>query len=594
MSTGRLEMPSRKSVLHALTAFVLCQLAGSTQAQPALSSAAPQLQRVDTLERVFPDRWPAASGTAPSLHAPRGSLVSFPFVVRSTADTTCELSVAPPRDANGQQLAARISTYHVLPVPVEANNNGGCKTSPTAIPPKAWLEQFVRKAPFEVCEVLIEGGRVELKAGRTHAVLVQADIPPNATPGIYSGKLTCRTTSGTVSADFAVRVHRTVLPAPLPLHATHWLFAQPRNLTNGEPPAWWSERHWELLANSGKQLRRYGQDTILTPLIDHEIPLIQTIRERDGTYTFDFSRFDRWVTLFLGLGFRRIAGHHIAMLPEKWIYDGVFVDDRKTGKRERLVARGNSNPKWVAFIPLFYQALHEHLAGKGWVELYLQHQLDEPKDERLYRLLAEIARLYLPGVRTIDAINSRPKHFSPWVDTQVFSLGIMAKEQLLAKERAAAGTRSWLYHCCSPYPPHPNRHLDERLTDSRLYPWLAYLLNADGYLYWGANVYRGADPYKTSIGPLPNGSQDPGHPPGDNWMFYPGPDGLRASMRMVAFLDGMEDHALLTKLANTDRTAADAIMARIARSIRDYETTPPAYHSARQLILETLDRLPKQ
>ena len=106
----------------------------------------------------------------------------------------------------------------------------------------------------------------------------------------------------------------------------------------------------------------------------------------------------------------------------------------------------------------------------------------------------------------------------------------------------------WLYHCCSPYPPFPNRHLDERLSDSRLYPWLAHLLDADGYLYWGANILRGADPYATSVGPLPNGSQDPGHPPGDNWTFYPGPDGLRPSMRMVAFREGLEDHSLVSGL----------------------------------------------
>ena len=147
----------------------------------------------------------------------------------------------------------------------------------------------------------------------------------------------------------------------------------------------------------------------------------------------------------------------------------------------------------------------------------------------------------------------------------------------------------WLYHCCSPYPPYPNRHLDERLADSRLYPWLAYLLQAEGYLYWGANVYRGADPYTGSIGPLPNGSQDPGHPPGDNWFFYPGPDGLRASMRMVAFRDGIHDHVLLAMLADRDRQAADEIMQSIARTVKDYEKEPPAYHRARQALLLALD-----
>jgi len=75
-----------------------------------------------------------------------------------------------------------VSIHHILSVPVEANNNGGCKTSPTVTPPEAWLKQFVRKAPF------------------------------------------------------SVHIHQTHLPTSFPLHATHWLFAQPENLTNGDPP----------------------------------------------------------------------------------------------------------------------------------------------------------------------------------------------------------------------------------------------------------------------------------------------------------------------------------------------------------------------
>ena len=35
----------------------------------------------------------------------------------------------------------------------------------------------------------------------------------------------------------------------------------------------------------------------------------------------------------------------------------------------------------------------------------------------------------------------------------------------------------------------PNTHLDERAVNVRLYPWLAYLYNAEGYLFWGANMY---------------------------------------------------------------------------------------------------------
>jgi len=214
--------------------------------------------------------------------------------------------------------------------------------------------------------------------------------------------------------------------------------------------------------------------------------------------------------------------------------------------------------------------------------------LDEPRDPEEYGRLAALAREHLPGVRTKDAINSRPREFSPLVDIQVFSVASLEAEHDLAEERRANGQSVWFYHCCSPYPPYPNRHLDEPLSNSRLYPWLAYLLNADGYLYWGANVYRGADPYETSIGPLPNGSQSPGHPPGDNWMFYPTKDGLIPGMRMLAYREGLLDYTLLTMLAEKNKPAADRIMRGIVRSLTDYAQRPRTFHEARRQMLRLL------
>jgi len=559
-----------------------------------LVSAAPidaplSIVRVDSLERIYPDMPPHPASPDGPLCVPRGATATFQFGVISQSDAVCALSAARPTTRDGGILAGDVGTYEVISVPVEANNNGGSKSGVGRIPPESWLKEFVRKAPFEVAEVMAPADRFQARAGVVHAVLVEVHVAPDAEPGVYSSSLRVTAGEASVRAPFALRVYKTTVGDQMAMHSTHWFFPEPENLTSGERPQWWTQRHWELIENSGRALRAFGQDTILTPLVDYEESLIQVTRQEDGTYSFDYSRFDRWMNLFIDLGFRRFAGHHVSMLPEKWVYTGVFFTDAKTGKKERLVEHGRGTQEWLEFIPTLYSSLYAHLKEKGWVELYLQHQLDEPKDGELYEKLAALARKHMPGVRTIDAINSRPEVFSPLVDVQVFALTILAKQQKLAEERRQAGQAVWLYHCCSPYPPYPNRHLDERLTDSRLYPWLAYLLKADGYLYWGANIYRGADPYKTSVGPVPNGSQDPGHPPGDNWFFYRGPDGLLGSMRMAAFRDGMLDHALLTMLAHKDPAKADAIMHRVARSIKDYQKDAAAFHQARRHLLEALD-----
>jgi len=506
----------------------------------APSLAALQIAPVDIHERLYPDRPPPPSPPE-AIHVPRGARAVLQFAVSSdeVGPVTVSLS-AISLDPSGKKLPGEVKVYTLHPVHVEGNTQGNMINRPGGAVPEGWMQHLVRAAPFDTLEVLVESPAFASEAGRTHGLLLELAVPTDAEPGDYSGRVTVNAGRQSASARFHFRVHATVLPEAQSLHSVHWLWPEPHNLTRDNVPEWWSERHWTLLENSGRQLRRFGDDTLYTPLVNYREPLIQISTRPDGGYEFDYARFDRWVETFRKLGYRLFAGHHILNLPLNHA-GGVFVVDAKTGPKRPLF-NPSQREEWLGFLPAFYESLQAHLAAKGWTNLFLLHQYDEPRDASLYRRLAELAREHLPGVRTSDAINSaRQDVFSPLVDVQVFNLLGLNRSQALVRERVRAGKDSWLYHCTSPYPPHPNRHLDCFLTESRLYPWLCFKLGAHGYLFWGANIYRGADEYKTSIGPFPNGSQNPGHPPGDNWFFYRGPDGLRPSMRMVSFREGVID-----------------------------------------------------
>ncbi|MBN1491659.1 MAG: DUF4091 domain-containing protein [Phycisphaerae bacterium] len=551
---------------------------------------------VDVLDRVFPDRMPTGAATAEPIHVPRNAVACFQFGVHSETGGTLRCEIESVSSPGSKPSAYATKVYELLPVPVEANNNGGSRTQVGVRPPGTWLNALVREAPFEVAEVLVSRDEMQLRPGRTTALLVEITVNADAAPGLYRHRLRLRHGTVEVVLPFSLVVRETVLPAEGGLSTTYWLSADPKDLTTDKPPLWWSEPHWQLLAAAGRTLHAFGQDSILTPLMNGPEPLIRTIRHSDGSTTFDFSRFDRWSELFLGLGFRRIEGQHIAgghTLRMPPMQGGIYVWDADTGTKTPLITRESRNEAWLEFLPVFYRALGEHLANKGWIEHYSQCQMDEPHDLESYRQLTALAREHLPGARTQDAINSDPAKYSPFVDVHVFALTTLAKNQELAQQRRANGQSVWLYHCCSPYPPYPNRHLDESLVNSRLYPWLAHLLRADGYLYWAANMYRGADPYTSSIGPLPNGSQAPGHPPGDNWFFYPAPDGLRASLRMVAFREGLIDHRLVSLLAEREPDLARQIIADIARSATDHAKDPASFHAARKKLLDALARFPE-
>jgi hypothetical protein len=539
--------------------------------------------QVDAATRVYPDLAPEPMQYPVPLSVPRGASLPLHFVVMAQKPGIYDVTVSAVTGPQGELSAEHIHIYEVLPVMVEANSNGGSRTSVTSKPPYMWMETYVRKAPFEAFEALMPNNRLHLTPGRYQAVLVDIDVPPDAAPGQYHGQISIGSDEFRTTAPFTFTVHKTQAPDQYRLSSVHWLQVEPENLTNGPIPPWWSEEHWALLREAGRQLRRYGNDTVLTPLLDGDYPLIQTIREKDGGYTFDFSRFDRWMEMFFELGYRYMAGHHLLMMKP------VYVKDAAT--QLTTILSPSNRTEWYAFLPTFMSALHTHLEERGWTRNFLQHVLDEPRDPDSYRIVSEMVRNYMPGVRTIDAINGNPTIYSPMLDVHVFAIASLAARQDLAAGRLTSGKQNWLYHCASPYPPMPNTHLDERAVNVRLYPWLAYLYNAEGYLFWGANMYRGADPYKTSIGPVPGGSQNPGHQPGDNWFFYPGPEGLRGSMRIVQFREGTLDHTLLSMLAEHDRALADQIMGQIARNLVDYATEASSYHAARKQLLEALDAL---
>jgi hypothetical protein len=572
-----------------------------------------RVTRCDPLLRLFPDRPPPPAYDRPA-HVPRSGSAPILFAVTAAQDGARRLTIKHIRRDDGTALKGQARIYELLPVQVEGNTQGSMCSKPGGALPEGWLEHLVREAPFQTAEVLVEADSVVLSAGSTHGVLVDVAVDRDALPGTYRGQLELTSGDTTVTAAFVLQVYATVLPEHHALHSVHWLWPDPVNLTSGTPPEWWSDEHWALLEQAGRQLRAFGDDTMFTPLIEGEYPLITTRRRDDGTFSFDYTNLDRWVTTFRPLGFRLFSGRHLNHMGRN-----VYVRIEASGKRERPFYKDPEQKGWLAFLPVFLKDFHGHLEEKNWTNCFLQHQYDEPRDRKLYEAISAAVRDTMPGVGSIDAINSRPETFSPLVDHLVFNLpGIMANRDLAA-ERVVQGRRNWLYHCTSPYPPYPNRHIDCPLSASRLWPWICYTYKAQGFLFWAANLYRGVtDEYANSLGPMgplkPGQKLEVGHPPGDDWFYYRGPDGLRPSVRILAFREGLTDHTLLSMLAGRDPARAhvlqDRIVGGVVKRLKPYppdwswrryrETvnfleashsrTPADYHVTRAELLQALDQ----
>ncbi len=559
-----------------------------------------QTGNIDPAYPVFTDCYPREALLEQPIPVPRGGRVIFLAVTRSEKPTEVRFSFAgPPEHLGKQPFTGTTALHDLIPVHVEGNHQG-VKNYPDGAAPEHWKPHFIREAPFDLLEAVDNAphDRLHLESGKTGGVLAEIAIPEDVAPGFYQGNIIAQCGSGKRLLRYSFEVFPIRIPPEYFIDSMHWLWIEPENLTSGTVPEYWSEAHWQLIEQAGRQLRHAGDNVIFTPHIFGKVPLIPTVQENNGRYRFDFTGFRRWLQLFDRLGFRGYVGTHLHswMLPLH-----IRCADGKT--RELKL----DDPERLEVLRQFLPQLHAELQHAGCLSRYRQHVMDEPTDSQIsrYRDYVRLLRETMPGVRNIDATIRTALY--PDVDVAVIHLQKLRFGQALNAERKKRGQEFWIYSSCDPRPPFPNRQLDHPAAGNRLYPLLAFKYRCTGYLNWAANVYRGADEYENSLGPYPNGSQNPGHPPGDAWFFYRGPDGLRTGLRQLHYREGMVDTALLRMLAQESPQLADELLERVyfpawempdhlniyampfaGYSGRAFATEPAPYHALRRRILQLL------
>ncbi len=591
------------------------------------SSKALKVIWVDSSTPVFSTQPVEAVSTGSVLSIPRGAMLPLKFVIMSDKDTAVDVSLScSGTDANNTKIEDAYRVYHVLPVHVEANTSNNVEVGAPVIP--AMEPYIVGKAPFDITEVLVRGRRVELRVGVNNVVLIDIAIPPDCRPGVYTGDVVVKAKDTVTRKRISWKVSSVMMPADYSLEASHWLSLEPQDLIRTNVPDPWSAAHWDLIRSSAQTLHEFGDNVVTIDTIYGAAPMVKTLKTSAGQFEFDFSKFDKMVKLFLDAGYRRIetvavSGH--------WIDPGgdIYCWDRHSGEREILFPRRyclqnlpayEKRYDWpeyrdrfmvdsdyrtkvdafLSFIETYFQQFYRHVEEKGWKDLCSQQLLDEPRTVLDYAIFSTMARRTLPGVKISNAIHAYGvddyEAFSDYLDMWVMEMALITqpKSQALIQQRRRKNKRTGIYILAGPTK-WPNRLLDRHLLDNRIQPWQIYLLNADYYIHWAANRYRGTDPYQYSIGPmgpLPEGVTHTtrGHPPGCNWIFYPGDEGLRPSMRAVMFREGLIDYTLVKMLAEKNPPRAQQIVSRLLRHVTDYNRDPAAYHAARTEILEGLDQ----
>ena len=172
-------------------------------------------------------------------------------------------------------------------------------------------------------------------------VWVTIDIPADAEPGVYQTEIVVKAKgAGRIAMPVELEVIDQVLP-----DYTEWTFhldlwQHPSAVARALNLDMWSDEHFEAIKEQMRPLAEAGQKVITTTLNrdpwgsqcfdDYESMIVWT-EKKDGSWSFDYTAFDRYVETMMELGVKKQINCY-SMLP--WNYRLAWYVEEKNAFRE--------------------------------------------------------------------------------------------------------------------------------------------------------------------------------------------------------------------------------------------------------------------
>lgn len=509
------------------------QEAAGAAAVAQQAPGAPQLMAVSARMRFARDVLPAAETAAAAASVRvagwQGERVSAQVLVVSPAGFE-ELTVEP----------LQLTSLQGAPVPVRLD----------------WVRYTV--ADGRLVADILDGTMQTRFAGVVRPLWLSVTLPRGAA-GVWQGELRVRVNGQLLTLPVVAEVTAFELPEPAQWRCHVDLWQHPDAVARWCDVPMWSPAHLARLKPEMKRLAEMGQKTITATLIeeawgeqtyDRFRSMIRVTRRADGTWAYDYSAFDTWVTFMREeVGLRQATIHCYTMIP--WSLTFPYYDEAAG----RIVAPRlqPGSAAYEAFWGAYLTAFVAHLREKGW-EAQTRLAMDERPDALLRPALA-VARKYAPTLPIVAACNAPSELNSDVADV---SYAYEISEQLfpVAQSRREKGRFTTFYVCC--FPARPNTFMVSELAESEwLLPFAAHC-GLDGFLRWAYHSWV----------ENPLQCQDyTAWPSGDTSLVYPG---NRSSLRLEALRNGIETYEkvhLLRALAQASHrpTALAPLEAALAR-----------------------------
>ncbi len=465
--------------------------------------------------------WTAWKTDKIKLDSARDETESFQLVIIPGNNGLQRVSVKPGK------LRNEAST-----IPIECNFVEYVRT----IKPKNTRPTYVGWWP----DILMPNRSFDVPAGRQQPVWLRVNVPPDAVPGRYDGKVVITGDGVSVSVPVTLRVRTFRIPRPGTL-------ACPFGLYPGTIKKW------------------YG-------IVDKQNPSVCPISvfkkwsEFLGKYRLTPKNIGReyWKTSPEGKKDLSRLRKTVGALRKKYYPPYSFAIYRLPNPGRVMKGEDKKDiNKWISDTKQGF-AEYKRLGFSQKVFLY---GMDEAS-EKYYPLVKETytkIKAALPEVRIMQTLNhAPPEKLVGLVDIWCPLSPRLEEKYDFYKARQKAGDMLWMYVCCVPCETYANFFIDEPAIDHRMLFWQAWQKGVTGLLYWSTTWWEGlngAASGKPHFPDVPVYMRDTVVAQklknnGDGLLIWPGPDATPyPSIRLEIIRDGIEDYEYMAILKGCIQSA---------------------------------------
>lgn len=366
-----------------------------------------------------------------------------------------------------------------------------------------------------------------IAAKTTQPVWITIQVPQNTPAGDYTGTVEVTAGNNKIRKQFQLQVlnHTLSTPDKWAFHLDLWQSPDAvARMYNVKP---WSDAHFAAMKPYMQMLAAAGQKCITATLIydpwnsqtqDVYSSMIKWTKKKDGSWAYDYTIFDKWVSYMMGLGIKKEINCY-SMIP--WNLKFYYFDE--AANRDTFIVAKPGSPEYSAHWQPMLNSFVKHLKQKGWFNI-----TTIAMDERPMKDMQEALKIIRQADKDLK-LSLAGSHHGPLVN-EIYDYCIASGESFTKEEMAARQAKGWpttFYTCCTEG--YPNTFTFSPPAESTFMGWYAAAKGYSGYLRWAYNCWV-KDPLTDS--------RFRAWAAGDTYFVYPGP---RSSIRFERLIEGIQD-----------------------------------------------------